>query len=801
NFSGINSKENSIATAKVTFTPQNWNQYQSVKVTGIADNKVDDNVTYELQAKAISNDKDYNGQTIPITITNQNIDEKVESVNSSRPDPTLPMVTLEGTNTTFTENAEGEAKVKVILDRPAPKDGLTVFLSLDRSTATWQQDFNINTNLFLNQSGTSNPFDKVKVDQKKVGKYSYPGFADLDGDKDLDLVVGNSKGTLKFYRNVGTEFIPFFREEVGSSNPFGSINIGNVKDGYSTPTFADIIDGDGKLDLVVGSADGKLFYSQNISDSKGIKFAPIQSLEINKINGVDGNKKFENSTPTFVDLDGDGDLDAVVGDADGTIRYFQNTGKNKTQTNIIEPILTALTGNNNPFNNIDVGDNSTPNLVDFDGDGDLDLFVGNKAGKISFYRNNGTATTPQFNLDTNIPTNNWSTGNNAVLQFVDIDGDNDLDGVIGGADGTLQYQQQYQAIIIPEGKTEAEIQLKTIDDKFKEDEEVVNLKLVDNAKYRVNTNQQENYLKTIKIKDDEKAGLLIKDAQGNPLSTLQFSTQENNQTPLKFFLELTSKPTANVEVSLYTTDENEGKLKKSDSPANTISLIFSQNNWNQPQEFTVVPQNDAVEDGTVAYGITYEVSSQDVAYNDTVDYKTVTTPANTQNGNSSRNRLLNITNQDDNDKAGFIITPLSQGKEGTQDAFSIKLNSQPLGDVVVTLTPQDRDFYFVTQKPGENFTVTFNAQNWDKEQTLQIQAVDDAEVEYLQRSAIAFQVSGEDESYNKAGAELKPLHVIILDEDKPTARIKAGKSASEVYSTPGYFVVELDRDLLQQGSL
>ncbi|MEM7556774.1 MAG: DUF4347 domain-containing protein, partial [Cyanobacteria bacterium P01_A01_bin.84] len=46
NFSGINSKENSIATAKVTFTPQNWNQYQSVKVTGIADNKVDDNVTY-----------------------------------------------------------------------------------------------------------------------------------------------------------------------------------------------------------------------------------------------------------------------------------------------------------------------------------------------------------------------------------------------------------------------------------------------------------------------------------------------------------------------------------------------------------------------------------------------------------------------------------------------------------------------------------------------------------------------------------------------------------------------------------
>ena len=32
------------------------------------------------------------------------------------------------------------------------------------------------------------------------------------------------------------------------------------------------------------------------------------------------------SAPSFADLDGDGDLDAVVGETGGTLRYFKNTG-------------------------------------------------------------------------------------------------------------------------------------------------------------------------------------------------------------------------------------------------------------------------------------------------------------------------------------------------------------------------------------------------------------------------------------------------------------------------------------------
>ena len=51
--------------------------------------------------------------------------------------------------------------------------------------------------------------------------------------------------------------------------------------------------------------------------------------------------------------------------------------------------FTALTGAANPFNGIDVGSNSTPSFVDLDGDGALDLVVGEYYGTLRSFANNG----------------------------------------------------------------------------------------------------------------------------------------------------------------------------------------------------------------------------------------------------------------------------------------------------------------------------------------------------------------------------------------------------------------------------
>ena len=76
----------------------------------------------------------------------------------------------------------------------------------------------------------------------------------------------------------------------------------------------------------------------------------------NPFNGVrvdDNGSPSYFAKPGFVDLDGDGKLDAVIGEGYGTLLAFHNNGNGT---------FTRLTGAANPFNGVDVGDRSAPEL-------------------------------------------------------------------------------------------------------------------------------------------------------------------------------------------------------------------------------------------------------------------------------------------------------------------------------------------------------------------------------------------------------------------------------------------------------
>ncbi|MEM6697949.1 MAG: T9SS type A sorting domain-containing protein, partial [Bacteroidota bacterium] len=88
------------------------------------------------------------------------------------------------------------------------------------------------------------------------------------------------------------------------------------------------------------------------------------------------------SAPSFADIDGDGDLDAFIGEENGNINYFENTS-----TNGSVPAF-RFSNDSEPFGLTDVGDYAAPSFADIDGDGDLDAFIGEGDGNVNYFENN-----------------------------------------------------------------------------------------------------------------------------------------------------------------------------------------------------------------------------------------------------------------------------------------------------------------------------------------------------------------------------------------------------------------------------
>lgn len=201
------------------------------------------------------------------------------------------------------------------------------------------------------------------------------------------------------------------------------------------PAFADI-DADHDMDLFLGDYEGNIHFYENT----GTPTTPAFPTHLQNPFGLVPNSD-PLAFPAMVDIDKDGDIDLFVGGYNGIIKYYENTGSSFSPA-FAPPLW-------NPFGLVPAQQFAIPTFGDIDDDGDLDLFVGEYYGMMKYYENTGTDILPHFAAPIQNPFGITQAYNIGSPAFTDIDHDGDLDLFVGEYYGDMLYFENTGTATVP----------------------------------------------------------------------------------------------------------------------------------------------------------------------------------------------------------------------------------------------------------------------------------------------------------------------------------------------------------------
>lgn len=199
-------------------------------------------------------------------------------------------------------------------------------------------------------------------------------------------------------------------------------------------------DNDGRKDLLTGAAEGNIMLYMNTNTDDAPAFDGGAALTVGEPGFKTAIDVGQRATPTVVDWNNNGRRDIVVGARDGYIRLFINEGTDaswdfRTQQFVLEdgaPLLVPTL-------------RASPEVLDIDGDEKKDLLVGNTEGQLLQYLNTGTDETPSFSGYTLIEAGDAVidlSGTPRSRPFVcDWTGDGAKDVLVGSGDGLVRLYQ------------------------------------------------------------------------------------------------------------------------------------------------------------------------------------------------------------------------------------------------------------------------------------------------------------------------------------------------------------------------